>query len=276
MQIAQPIDPLFTELAGNQWGEENPEDLLLSKTVHIPTIQSLARVLLGDTGCGGMSEVFELLYTAESLDQSLVDWVDEIPVSWSYKSAPIVQPAKYSNLLKIGFVPSHVHTYPDIFIGRVWNIYRVSRLILQSIIQRAIFWLSEYADYHQSPVEITISDTTTRALVNDICASVPYLLGFEVNNNNPQPHASLSEGWNLWPQNFMLLVNSTMNGKFSLLWPLHVASSVVATPRLQRDWIMAQIRWLGRAGNIPQASLVAKCESQILSGGTESFRYDCV
>lgn len=275
MQSAQSIGPLFTSLPISQHGDESAEDLLFSKTVHIPQLQSSANDLIMHANLNSDLEIYELISNAQKLDDNLADWVNNLPSSYKYTTAPTLRTPIDGNSSNSDYIPSHFHTYENMFIGRVWNLYRVSRLIVQSIILRAVSWLSERSlqQYH---TEFTRSECSIGILVDEICSSVPFLLGFEANIQSSKTPSSPDARWDLWPQNCMKLVNTTMNGKFSLVWPLHIASSVLSAPQIQRDWIKAQLRWLGDAGNIPQASLVATRESQTLLGGAESFRFDCV
>lgn len=277
IQTAQSMDPLFTDLVDSHCGDESAEDLLLSKTVHIPQLQSKANDLLVHANLNNETKIRKLISNAQKLDENLILWADNVPSSWRYRINPAITSQIGDNLLISHFVPSHFHTYHNVFVGRVWNLYRVSRLIVQSIIMRAMCWLSKNFSLPQDPVDVTRFECIVRILLDDICSSVPFLLGFEANIQSPEMFSSSSDvHWDIWPQNSMKMVNTTMNGKFSLVWPLHVASSMHLAPEIQRDWIKAQIRWLGDVGNIPQASLVARRESQTLLGGAESFRFDCV
>src|SRR5271163_4012558 len=75
------------------------------------------------------------------------------------------------------FTPSQIHRYRDIYTARVWNLYRVSRLILQSIILRSALWLLTKLALSQQDTDATSAERNSENLMNGICASVPFLLG---------------------------------------------------------------------------------------------------
>jgi hypothetical protein len=250
----------------------NTEDRLLSKTIKMPLLQSLANEILSPAGQGfSEGQLSELLQTARDLDDELAEWVKYIPVEWKYSAATNLKSRPWSQSTSVTYVPSEVHSYPDFYIARVWNSYRVSRLIIQSIIIRI-------TSCERGSQEMYNNDTEklNRKLVNDICASVPFLLGYNiVELKRHSPTIDLED--KLWPQNSSSKLDDNLKhtGKFSLIWPLHLSSSVSTIPDCQRRWIRAQLRWIAEQ-NEPQAKIVCKTQSQTLLGQAEDFRFDCV
>jgi hypothetical protein len=272
LQISKPMDSIFDEFAGTPSRYENVEDQLLSKAMRIPKLQYLTNRVLSQPSCAvDVSEAFELILAAEEVDRELANWARQIPVEWSYT---IVTRMRYSpgpHLSRSNFVPSQIHRYPNFYTARVWNLYRVYRLIIQSILFRVSAWVHLYpAHHHQHRIE-----EINRVMADDLCASIPFLLGYDV--SELKRSADSLQGQNfLWPQSSMNQASSSGHtGKFSLIWPLYIACSVPSVPDTQRRWMRAQLRWIAATGEA-QAYFVQDAESQTLIGGPETFRFDCV
>lgn len=275
MQISRPLDPIFVELAESISSYENAEDRLLSRTIHIPELQSLANDVLSQPSWSiNESEIFELIQAAGNLDCELADWASNIPTAWSF-SVAINLNSSGPELSSSSFIPSQIHRYPDFYIARVWNLYRVSRLVLQSILLRAAPWLSFPSKNDSQPLEYLHIEKVKRALVNDMCASVPFLLGYDLSKMKRPATNSAQDDSSIWPQNSMGKASTSGHtGRFSLIWPLYIACSVSSIPDIQRKWLRAQLRWIAELGE-PQAKVVFDSESRTLSGEPETFRFGC-
>jgi len=129
-----------------------------------------------------------------------------------------------------GFVPDLIHQYPDFYAARVWNLYHVYRLIIQSILLRVSSFVSlHHTEHEQDYIRI---EKINRAIVDDVCASVPFLLGYDLTDLKLHPPFQHLQNENcLWPQSLMKASSSGPAGKFSLIWPLYVACSVPFSPR---------------------------------------------
>ncbi|CZR39273.1 uncharacterized protein FPRO_05535 [Fusarium proliferatum ET1] len=258
MQICQPVDELFTQ--GLPSPGQDPEIRLLSIAAGIPRVQhqSIDLAQLETT------DIESIVHDADTLDSCLSTWAQGLPPGWSYATA-----FNINNDARSDYAPRSVHKYAHFYTARVWNFYRISQLILLSIRLRA------------SSILPSLSDTTKVrqkmvALVEDICATVPYLLGKDlcmnlqfVTNQERQEGSLLNSGSNV------KRVGNVQTGKFSLVWPLFVACSATEIPQQQKDWIRKQLQYLAQDG-VPIAQTVCNAESQILDGRPEVFRFDCV
>lgn len=158
--------------------------------------------------------------------------------------------------------------------------YRVSRLIVQSILLRVDLWLvTTSVTIRPEESDRTVLEEKSRDLVDDICASVPFLLGHNLSKIKlptiddrigEEPILSFPDS-SLWNS----VNGSTRTGRFSLIWPLYVGNSVGFVPDLQRRWMRRQLRQIAGQGE-QLAKVVCMAESKVLSGGAESFRFDCV
>lgn len=277
VQGSQPVDPIFDELAEAVSSFENTEDRLLSRTIKVPHLQSLFNRIISQPSCSVTeTEIFGLIRAAEDLDRELAHWARDVPAGWSYTMAMNLNPMFSPELACACYIPSEIHRYPDFYIARVWNLYRVSRLVVQSILLRADSWLcfpSQNGRHHRN-IHI---EKLNGVLVNDICASVPFLLGYNLSQLK-RPDASMNFGVDksIWPQSSPRKIGSSKHtGRFSLIWPLYLSCSVSSIPEAQRGWMRAQLRWIAEHDE-PQARLVSGASSRTLLGGAEDFRFDCV
>ncbi|KAF8860355.1 C6 zinc finger protein [Acephala macrosclerotiorum] len=267
-QISRPMDPIFDDFAEILSPYENVEDQLLSRTTRIPELQALTNSLLSRPSCDiDVSEAFELIQAAEDVDCELARWARQIPTQWSYTTVTRMSP----RLSKSFFIPIQIHRYPNFYAARVWNLYRVHRLIIQSILFRvSSCTYLDRTDYHQDRTE-----KINRNLVDDMCASVPFLLGYDLSKLKHSADSPQDENFT-WPQSSINKASSSGHtGRFSLIWPLYFACSVPSVPEIQREWMRAQLRWIAETGEA-QARFVQNAESQTLIGGPENFRFDCV
>ncbi|KAK2759852.1 hypothetical protein FQN54_002586 [Arachnomyces sp. PD_36] len=267
MQTSKAIDKVFVEADDSLFLDENVEDQLISKTIKLPYLQQLTNNILTETGYGSnQSEVLQLRDAVRIIDHELSVWASSVPPTWSYSVARNLNPTPNP-----GFTPRQIHRYPNLYIARVWNMYRVSHLMVQSILLRVDSWLIEASSTNVS--DRTALEERGRCLVNDTCASVPYLLGHDLTKiklttaedcsmDNPTLPLSNGDG-------------PARTGRFSLIWPLHVGSSAAFVPELQREWMRKQLQHIYGQGE-QLAKLVCETESKVLLGGNESFRFDCV
>lgn len=272
MQISRPVETVFIELSEITAPYENVEDRLVSKTMNIPKLQFLASSLLSQpTCCGKYDQIAELIQVARNLDAELLSWSQCVPMTWHYSIATVLESSSDTE-----FIPLQIHRYPDFYTARVWNLYRVSRLIIQSIILRAISWLSTSTTIDRQDCDVASILSATKDMVNDICASVSFLFGHDLSKMQlPAEYKSLEKSATLLQQSMGKNNVTPQNGRFSLIWPLYIGCSVLSVPETQRKWMSAQLRRIAESGE-SQAELVSCLESQTLSGKVENFRFDCV
>jgi hypothetical protein len=258
MQICQPLDGVFSQ--GFTSIRTDPERRLISLASGIPELQYHSI----DLEQLEITEIERLSHKANALSVKLSTWASTISPSWHYVTALKINDGASSE-----YSPCIIHKYRHHYIGRVWNFYQVSQLILQSIRLRAAAFLPAATSHIENAQKIT-------ALVDDICATVPYLLGadldkmnlnFTVKSTRQNPRRKPSSGANS-------IGVAEVKG-FSLIWPLYVASSASQIPQAQRVWMRKQLHLLAENG-VPMAQTVCTIESQMLLGKPEKFVFDCV
>ena len=261
MQLCQPVPAIFTMPYEPMYSYGSREDELMITVAKIPGLQHLANIYL--TKSGATTERFdELICHATILDRELSCWASNASATWSYSAA-----SNANTFARFEFYPRQVHRYQDYYTARVWNLYRVSRLIVQSLLLRALTKLPDAS----SQMELNRADIERRGkeLVDHICASVPFLLGRDLSKMTLPAAKGAGEQENIRQ------TQSSRTGTFSLLWPLYVARSAPLIPAAQQEWMRLQLQLITEQWE-PQARCLCQTESQILLGGTETFRFDCV
>ncbi|KAH6970230.1 hypothetical protein DER45DRAFT_551639 [Fusarium avenaceum] len=258
MQICQPLDSVFSQ--GITPTCEDPERRLLSLASGIPELQHQSI----DLEELEKIEIEELSQNADALSVKLSTWASTIPPSWHYVTALKINDGASSE-----YSPCIIHKYRHHYIGRVWNFYRVSQLILQSIRLRAAALLPDTTRHIEIGQEIS-------ALVDEICATVPYLLGADLDkmNLNFTGKSTRQDPSRRFSSGAKSIGVAEVKG-FSLIWPLYVASSAPQIPQAQREWMRKQLHLLAENG-VPMAQTVCTSESQMLLGRSEMFVFDCV
>lgn len=144
----------------------------------------------------------------------------------------------YSELLnETGTWPKTFHVYPEILTAGFWNSYRCARILL----------LSDLLDYDTriGPTFVFPEPNTFQAsmlqMINDICASVPFLLG------DFDPQGSLQKG-----------AGRMSLGGYFLVFALHVVGYVRIVKDDQLAWIKGRLKRVGYTMGIKQAHLL--CE----------------
>lgn len=269
MQICRPIDKIFTVPDETTSLYERPEDHLIATAAKIPNLQYRSNYLLTEPQDASKSDIENLFYSARVLDRELSDWASNISTTWSYSAAMNIRGPASSK-----FTSRQIHRYPNFYTARVWNFYRVSRLIVQSVLLRAISWLPISMETRPNEFNKSKIEESSIELVNDICASVPFLLGHNLSNMKlPATSGGRKQERTSCPE--VEQNGEIRTGRFSLIWPLYVACSAPSVPEAQREWMHMQLLLLAEHDE-SQAHFMCFTKSQTLLGGAENFRFACI
>lgn len=269
MQISKPIHAIFHQDVEFTSFHETQEDRLIARTIDIPNLQSQANIVLShSTWPENGQPALELLKTAKSLDSGILDWAQSVPATWSYTIATDLNALSYTKGRVSDFSPHQIHRYPNFYIARVWNMYRVSRLIVLSIILRVAARSPSHSTHGEQKLDLFGAERRQGKLVDEICASVQFLL----NHDLSRMALAITKGQRESDEKGDIV---TKAGRYSLIWPLYVGSSVPSIPDNQRRWMRAQLQRIGDLGE-PQAKLLSDLQCQTLLGGPEKFRFYCV
>ncbi len=111
---------------------------------------------------------------AQQIERKLHQWGDDASASMSFQTSPLSRDQRFSG------PPDCYHIYSDIWTLATWNKYRVSRLLLHQILLER-YQISSYSEKEPDGSELgricQHSLFIIQKMINDICASIPSVLG---------------------------------------------------------------------------------------------------
>lgn len=212
----------------------------------VETCHLLARakeLLLGTaTRLHLIESIFEIVHAGIALDGKLQAWADLAPGHYRFTSIQTANGLDQELSITSQSKMDHIHVYNSVSIGQLWNIYRTTRLHLLQCLVRCIseleknIWTtspasSELISYSGQAVE------TIRRLVDDICASVPYMLG-EVDQSGNLQH----------------LRHCKAVGGLFLLHALRSTYFLQSTDPAQKAWIWKRLTYIKNSLGLQQAT----------------------
>jgi len=128
------------------------------------------------------SDPERIVSKACALDTEYEDWVKNVPLQYIFQTVNLKE--RNDEVFS-----DHYHTYTNIWYATVWNHYRCVRLLVNELIVSQlnhVYLESMTSDaafiFEGSDVvanQISMSNSTLVQLCHDICASVPFFLGFD-------------------------------------------------------------------------------------------------
>lgn len=176
-----------------------------------------------------------------SIDLEYVEFLNHCPISFIYSTVTLNERSEE-------VFSDYYHVYPCIWTAAVWNYYRCVRILVNELIIDQITYLlshleefpSAWANVPFYESQLLSSNSTLQHLCHDICASVPFYLGYSVNAKDrasrPPPKA----------------VSGNM-----LLWPLYSAAVTGVVSDVMRDWVVGRLRVIADVLGIRQAAPLA-------------------
>lgn len=135
-----------------------------------------------DVKNGHAVEPSEIIRTALNIDAELVSLLISIPPLWGYATVKV--PMIDGKPITQAVWGDSYHVYHSISASSMWNNYRSARIIIQELIIDTVRDLEDSGNNHVgSPQRNNLTSQarqTALQLVEDICASVPYNLGIEI------------------------------------------------------------------------------------------------
>ncbi|MCJ1250290.1 hypothetical protein MMC30_007516 [Trapelia coarctata] len=270
-QVARckPVEQIFYEF--NDW-KILPEDDCLGFanrltiiTMQVPALRATAiRILRGPMNWTIAREIVTLKEDAERVDRELAAWSLEVPDLWKFRELDRFERTDDPNTAE--FHPGPIHCYNDIWTARKWNIYRSYRILCQAIILNCLERLIPTSTI-ASTDEYRRTAAISRSMVDDICASVPFHLGFPAPMYDIEYKASPNNLKDYSRDDHDLPKNKYFHtarykdaqalGGYYLIWELLVAANVIIIDGAQRDWIMNRLRHIGAKYGLNQATMLA-------------------
>ena len=280
-QVARckPVEDIFYEFDG--W-KISPEDDCLGVanrltiiTMRVPALRCTAmRILRGPMNWAIGREIVTLMEDAQRVDRDLAAWSLEVPDSWKYKTLGLCKQTDEPNTAELH--PGPIHGYNDIWTARHWNVYRSYRILCQAIILNCLERLIPTSEIASSDVYRRTA-ATLQKMVDDICASVPYHLGFpapiydlEINTSPYNFQDWSKDDYDPPTDNFFRTAryrHAPATGGYFLIWELFVAADVIVIPKTQRDWVVNRLRHIGAKYGLSQATVLARQGLRKLENG---------
>ncbi len=199
--------------------------------------------------------IMQVLKSAVEIDAVLAQWPESIPAGWDWLPAfgfdcPSETPRAF-------FVyQDRADIYYDLWVAGIWNKYRSTRTMIQSIVLDCIsrVTLVDSKLMQQSWNAIRIS----QQMVDDLCGSIPYHMGTKI-DGGPGNDAGIKYPFHVAgaTSKEQHRASATLGG-WHLIEPLRIALKVTCLRDGQKEWITQQ---LIRIGNIYSVNLLSKPRS---------------
>jgi hypothetical protein len=224
-------------------------------SARVADLQVVAKALLGAPSRTVTEQcVGQVLESAVEIDAVLAEWAESsIPVGWEWLPAFSFNcPTETPRTLFVH--QDRVDIYYDLWVAGLWNNYRITRIMVQSIVLDCLSratWADSPQLMQQSRSAIRIS----QQMVDEICGSVPFHLGTKIGGGLGDDagveypvHATSVITNNQWRASAAL-------GGWQLIEPLRIALKVTCLREDQRQWLTQQ---LIRIGNILSVDLLSQ------------------
>ncbi|KAL4942201.1 hypothetical protein BDV06DRAFT_192685 [Aspergillus oleicola] len=195
-----------------------------------------------------------LLRTITATEHQMAEWPNLLPPESRYMTLQL--PPDES----IYLWSTDAHIYPSFTAGNDWSRYRMLQILGCSLRLRAYRILANpIYSYGHSGVDdlndqlpslasdIAITHGNIRALVDDICASMPYHLGYKTSSSPGLQYPTGSFPHGRYPR---------LLSACHIMWPLYVAGIVEGVDPAQRLWISRQLSFISGDMGIGKAAVL--------------------
>lgn len=224
--------------------------------INIKTSELRAEVTRLMTTVARTPENIELMLTlirrAQTVDRECVQWMKNVPDSWGYKSVAWEDSVPSGDFSRAEVFPGRVDVYRDFYIASVWNMVRVTRLVLASVIVRCAAWVCSPVDYRTTPEYATAARTCVDT-ITDIIASVPYHLGWHLKPERKHLLEKQLSGFACGDDDSL----KGLAGYF-LTWPLGCVQSQDYTTDAQRSWLKGRLKYIADELGVKYAHILCQ------------------
>ena len=181
------------------------------------------------------------------IDTQLNDWASACSLLYNYSIVKVKERSA-------SVFANYYHVYKNIWVAHTWNLYRSIRILLNEMMLEQLIHLSQsplercnqdsIGEHITSPYEeqMMVCRSLLVQLPWDICASVPYYLGY---HHQPQ-FSELEES-----------SGPRAAGGNVLLWPLYVAACTDVVSDAMRMWVVERLEKIAEVMGIRQAKVLA-------------------
>lgn len=176
-----------------------------------------------------MARLRRLLAEAQTLDDALVIWANNLPTENRYSTRTLQGDGRVETGNKI--LDGTVHIYPTVGHAGMWNRYRALRLTVNDIMLKTLFVLTESPDSDTESLE-DAAKLRIQRLADDLCASVPYMLGLIETR-----HVAGHDVTVVIKVPASLKVSAKATTASLLCWPLTMATMVSGIPERHQRYL---------------------------------------
>ena len=193
---------------------------------------------------------------AHNIDAELDRWYATLPECWQPQVIAAYAALEEDNPQDaVDIYPGPIHGYSSPTKASTIAQYRMFRIYTNGVIARCALAISDNATF-------TSACNAIRNLVDDICASSAYFLGYHV----PEVDGPLYSDGIRYVKTSDLFRDTSAPLSSSLSWPLFVARSAECIPTSQRDWIERCLKVLGEREGLGQVQLMGHTRPGLIEG----------
>ncbi len=170
-----------------------------------------------------------LLAEAQTLDDVLVMWANDLPTENWYSTRTVQDSGRLETGNRI--FDGTVHIYPTVGHAGIWNRYRALRLTVNDIMLKTLSVLPKSPDSDTESLE-EAAKLRIQRLADDLCASVPYMLGLIETHHVAGHDVSVVTKV---PASLKVTVKATAAS--FLCWPLTMATMVSGIPERHQCYL---------------------------------------
>ena len=212
-------------------------DRLVLLSIGLPKLRSREKQMLEKTDIiAKRVAANDLLKDAQNADVVLDFWTSTVPEEYLFTSLPLRGASTKGGTIYSMF-PQSMDIYCDHPMASTWNTWRITRIHVLRMIMNCADILNPQHGTQSPSTEHESALHMIQRLVNDICSSVPFHLGYHKNRVGDRdilsdyPHPP---GEAKWPDNFAA---SGAVGGWLMMQPLSFVARLNCIPSTQRDWV---------------------------------------
>lgn len=210
-------------------------------------------VLPSQSTLASTNEIHRILNIALEINSQFKEWAQSVPENWAwYPASGFDCPPDRPRELFV--YQDRIDFYSEPTMAKVWNSYRSRRMMILFTVLDCVYELEpSYNDilarYARDSLQVT------QELVDDICASVPYIFGTKT-YGGPGDRACFE-----YPYYGTTKLSAEHRraaaalGALSLSEPLNTSLSAVSLRKGQKKWIVGQIMRIGASYNLKGPSI---------------------
>ncbi|KAI9722849.1 MAG: hypothetical protein M1828_004415 [Chrysothrix sp. TS-e1954] len=204
-------------------------------------------------------DVQDILARASAVDSRLVEWQHNLPEAWRCWVAGITTDFDSPNIPETSrFYPGPVHAYRNAHISWMLNCYRQMRVYVNATAIRCLMWLLPDASVGITSNPLIASQVfVIQQMIDDVCASTPYQLGY---SSDPPPQGIH------FPEELPINLPVGRGAYFSLI-PLFQASLFESISDVQRRWIQGRLRAIAQVNGVRIGNVLAQARPGAIAGG---------